>query len=184
MLSKFDYTAPATSREAIADLGLPGTRLLAGGQGLLTAMKLGRLAPPRIVDLRRVAELQGVTETPGGGLRIGAMTTLTRLADVPGISERYPAVAEAATAIADPQVRNRGTVGGTLVDRFTASDLAAALLVHDATVEVAGPGGVRTVALSDFYTPDGPDLASADIVVAVGLPAPAHGVRTAYERRG
>lgn len=183
MLSRFDYTAPATSREAVADLGLPGTRPLAGGQGLLTAMKLGRLAPPRIVDLRRIPELQGVTESAGGGLRIGAMTTLTQLADVPGLAERYPALAEAAGAIADPQVRNRGTVGGSLVDRFTASDLAAALLVHDATVDVIGAAGARTVALTDFYTPDGPDLAAADIVVAVHVPAPVAGRRTAYERR-
>jgi carbon-monoxide dehydrogenase medium subunit len=183
MLSKFDYTAPATSHEAIADLGLPGTRPLAGGQGLLTAMKLGRLKPPRIVDLRRIPELQGVTESAGGGLRIGAMTTLTQLADVPGLPQHYPALATAAGAIADPQVRNRGTVGGALVDHFAASDLAAALLVYGATLDVIGAAGRHTVAVADFYTTDGPGLGAADIVAAVNLPAPLAGHRTAYERR-
>jgi len=182
MLSEFDYIAPATMDEAIAALATPGARSLAGGQGLLTAMKLGRLTPPRLVDLRRVADLRGVDRFEDGGLRIGAMTTLTELLDVPGLPKQHPALAQAAGAIADTQIRNRGTVGGTLVDHFAASDLAAVLLICDARLTVAGPAGRRTVPATGFYSPDGPVLDDAEILVSVDVPVVEPTVRVAYER--
>lgn len=182
MLSEFEYVAPTTVDDAIAALATPGARSLAGGQGVLTAMKLGLLAPPRLVDLRRVADLHGVDRSEDGSLRIGAMTTLTELLDVPGLAKQHPALARAAGAIADTQIRNRGTVGGTLVDHFAASDLAAVLLVSGAELTVAGPAGRRTVPATGFYSPDGPLLDDAEILVAVHVPVLDPTVGVAYER--
>jgi carbon-monoxide dehydrogenase medium subunit len=179
----FDYVAPVTVEKAVAALAPPGARALSGGQGLLTAMKLGRTAPTTLVDLGRIGELSGVELLPTGGLRIGAAATLTELAlaltdSVPG----FGALFSAATAIADTQIRNRATVGGSLADRHSASDLAAALLVLSGRVQVAGKPGRRTIALSDFYTPNGPLITESEIIVSVEVPAPEKDLRTVYER--
>ncbi|MFI7603451.1 FAD binding domain-containing protein [Actinoplanes sp. NPDC049681] len=183
MVTEFDYTAPTSVEQAVTALALTGARPLAGGQGVLTAMKLGRTAPRLLVDLSRIDELRGVIPSADGGLRIGAYTTLTDLATtLTGMPSAYDALAEAATAVADTQIRNRATVGGTLAGRHSASDLAAALLVLAGRLTVAGRSGRRTVALTDFYTPDGPLLAHADIIVEVEVPAPEAELRTAYER--
>ncbi|MDY7089907.1 MAG: FAD binding domain-containing protein [Actinomycetota bacterium] len=183
IMTEFDYLAPATVDEAVTALAPIGARALSGGQGLLTAMKLGRTSPATLVDLSRIPELGGVQLLPGGGLRIGAVATLTELAlaltdTVPG----YSALLAAATAIADTQIRNRATVGGSLADRYSASDIAAALLALGGRVQVAGKSGRRTIALNDFYTPTGPLLAESEIIVAVEVPAPEDDLRAVYER--
>jgi aerobic carbon-monoxide dehydrogenase medium subunit len=179
----FTYLAPATVEEAVAALAPIGARALSGGQGLLTAMKLGRTSPTTLVDLGRIPELGGVELLPTGGVRIGAAATLTELALALSDSVTgFGVLLSAATAIADTQIRNRATVGGSLADRYSASDLAAALLVLSGRVQVAGTSGRRTFALSDFYTPDRPLIRESEIIVSVEVPAPEPGLRTAYER--
>jgi aerobic carbon-monoxide dehydrogenase medium subunit len=101
------------------------------------------------------------------------------LADLP---PGYGALLAAATAIADTQIRNRATIGGSLADRYSPSDIAAALLVLRARVLVAGRTGPQMVALTDFYTPDGPVITESEIVVSVEVPAPEEGLQTVYER--
>ena len=183
IMTEFDYRAPTSLPDAVTALAAPGARALSGGQGLLTAMKLGRTAPTRLVDLGRIPELTGIEPQPHGGLRIGAGTTLTELAlALPDLPSGYAALLAAATAIADTQIRNRATVGGSLADRYSASDIAAALLVLAGRVNVAGRSGRRTISLADFYTPDGPVITQSEIIVSVEVPAPEHGLRTAYER--
>lgn len=181
--AEFGYLAPHTVKDAVAALQQGGARALSGGQGLLTSIKLGRAEPTLLVDLGRIPELSGIEVRPDGALRIGAAATLTELAqaldEVPGTGT---ALRAAATAIDDIQIRNRATVGGTLADRSSASDLAAALLVLDGRAHVEGPSGRRVVSLTDFYTPAGPLIAEADIIVAVEVPAPVRGLRSAYER--
>ncbi|MFI5934555.1 FAD binding domain-containing protein [Actinoplanes sp. NPDC051494] len=183
ILTEFAYQVPATVEDAVAALAPAGARALAGGQGVLTAMKLGRIAPAALVDLGRIPELGGIRPVGDGGLRIGAAATLTELAlFLADPAPAYRALFAAATAIADTQIRNRATVGGSLADRYSASDLAAVLLVLGGRLQVAGRTGRRTVSLADFYTPDGPLLTEAEIIVAVEVPAPEAGLRTAYER--
>jgi len=183
IMTEFDYLAPASIDEAVAALAPTGARVLSGGQGLLTAMKLGRTAPVLLVDVGRIPELAGIEFQPDGTLRIGAATTLTELAlAVTDLPAGYAALLAAATAIADTQIRNRATVGGTLADRYSASDIAAALLVLTGRVHVAGRSGRRTISLTDFYTPDGPLITEAEIIVSIEVPAPEHDLRTAYER--
>jgi carbon-monoxide dehydrogenase medium subunit len=183
IMTEFDYRAPTSVPDAVAALAATGARALSGGQGLLTAMKLGRTSPATLVDLGRIPELAGVQLQPDGGLRIGATATLTELAlALTDLAPAYSGLFAAATAIADTQIRNRATVGGSLADRYSPSDIAAALLVLAGRVQVAGKSGRRTVTLSDFYTPDGPLLTDSEFIVAIEVPAPEDDLRTAYER--
>ena len=121
-------------------------KLLAGGHSLIPLMKLRFAAPSLLVDLRRVPGLRGV-ERDNGALRIGAMT---RHADLQERGE-LGLVARAAAAIADQQVRNRGTIGGSLAHGDPAADLGAVLLVADGHVTVQGPAGERTIAADELF---------------------------------
>jgi len=144
----FDYVAPESVDEAIAALaGGEDAKLLAGGHSLLPLMKLRLAVPTRLVDLRRVPGLHGVRPDNGGGYRIGS---LTRHADLQSAGE-LGVVARAASLIADQQVRNRGTIGGSLAHGDPASDLPAVLLASEGHVTVRGSGGERTIAAADLF---------------------------------
>jgi len=146
--AEFDYTAPDTLEEAISALAGGGedAKLLAGGHSLLPLMKLRLATPSLLVDLRKVPGLQGI-QKENGNWRIGAMTPHADLEHTPALG----IFAKAAGTIADPQVRNRGTIGGSLAHGDPASDLPAVLLITDGTVTVQGPGGQRTIAAGDLF---------------------------------
>jgi aerobic carbon-monoxide dehydrogenase medium subunit len=143
----FDYARAGSADEAVALLGQHGddAKLLAGGHSLLPLMKLRLAAPSLLVDLRRVDELRGVS-ADDGVIRFGAMT---RHHDV--ATGNYGLVAAAAATIADQQVRNMGTIGGTLAHGDPASDLPAVLLAAEGSVTIRGSGGDRDVAAADFF---------------------------------
>ncbi|HEY1523959.1 MAG TPA: xanthine dehydrogenase family protein subunit M [Solirubrobacteraceae bacterium] len=167
--AEFDYAAPDTLDEAIRLLGEGGedAKLLAGGHSLLPLMKLRLATPSLLIDLRRVPGLGGV-ERQNGSWRIGAMTphaTLERSPDL-GI------LARAAGTIADPQVRNRGTIGGSLAHGDPASDLPAVLMIAQGSVTLRGPGGERTVDSSEFFQDYLETAVAADeVLTEVQLPA-------------
>jgi carbon-monoxide dehydrogenase medium subunit len=144
----FDYEAPETLDEAIRMLHENGedAKALAGGQSLLPLMKLRFAAPTLLVDLRRIPGLHGV-QRDNGGWRIGAMT---RHADLEEIGE-LGVVARATSLIADQQVRNRGTIGGSLAHGDPASDLPAVVLALEGEVTARGPSGERTIPASDLF---------------------------------
>jgi carbon-monoxide dehydrogenase medium subunit len=144
----FDYAAPDTLDEAIRLLSEGGeeAKLLAGGHSLLPLMKLRLATPSLLVDLRKVPGLEGV-ERQNGGWRIGALTPHATLERSPDLG----VLARAAGTIADPQVRNRGTIGGSLVHGDPAADLPAVLLIAEGSVTLRGPGGERTVEASDLF---------------------------------
>jgi aerobic carbon-monoxide dehydrogenase medium subunit len=167
--AEFDYVAPDTLDEAIQALSDGGedAKLLAGGHSLLPLMKLRLAAPSLLVDLRKVPGMRGI-ERANGGWRIGAMTTHSEVAHTPELG----IVARAAGTIADPQVRNRGTIGGSLVHGDPASDLPAVLLIHEGSVTVRGSGGERTIPAAELFrdyleTAVGPD----EVVTEVSLPS-------------
>jgi aerobic carbon-monoxide dehydrogenase medium subunit len=167
--AEFDYVAPDTLDEAIQALtdGGEDAKLLAGGHSLLPLMKLRLAAPSLLVDLRKVPGLGGI-ERANGGWRIGAMTTHSELQHTPELG----IVAVAAGTIADPQVRNRGTIGGSLVHGDPASDLPAVLLIHEGSVTVRGRGGERTIPAAELFrdyleTAVGPD----EVVTGVNIPS-------------
>jgi carbon-monoxide dehydrogenase medium subunit len=145
---EFDYVAPETLADALSALSGGGedAKVLAGGHSLLPLMKLRLAAPTLLVDLRKVPGLRGV-QRENGQWRIGAMT---RHADMQGNADLGP-VGQATALIADQQVRNRGTIGGSLAHGDPASDLPTVFLACEGTLTVAGPGGTREVAAVDMF---------------------------------
>lgn len=146
--AEFDYAAPESLQEAIAarTAGGEDAKYLAGGHSLLPLMKLRLAAPTLLVDLRNVPGLAGVTRE-NGHWRIGAMTRHTALQD----SHELGAISTVAAGIADQQVRNRGTIGGSLAHGDPASDLTTAFLAYEGTVTATGPSGPREIAATEFF---------------------------------
>jgi aerobic carbon-monoxide dehydrogenase medium subunit len=146
--AEFDYEAPESLEEAVRMLHENGedAKALAGGHSLLPLMKLRLAVPTLLVDLRRIPGLHGVQRN-NGGWRIGAMT---RHADLQGAGE-LGVVSRAASLIADQQVRNRGTIGGSLAHGDPASDLPAVLLALEGEVQVRGPSGERSVPAAELF---------------------------------
>jgi aerobic carbon-monoxide dehydrogenase medium subunit len=145
---EFDYVAPDTLDEALQALSGGGedAKILAGGHSLLPLMKLRLAAPTLLVDIRKVPGLRGA-QRENGQWRIGAMT---RHADLQGKAELGP-VGQATALIADQQVRNRGTIGGSLVHGDPASDLPTVFLACEGSLTVVGSGGTREVAATDMF---------------------------------
>ena len=180
----FDYFAPSTLEEAtrLLEQHGPDAKLLAGGHSLIPLMKL-RLAAPRVlVDLNGVPGLAGIEERDGQ-LRIGAMTRHAQLEASELISDRYPLIADAAAVIADPLVRNRGTIGGSLAHADPAGDLASVMTALRAELVVVGPGGERTVPIDDFlvglFTTA---LEPNEVLTEIRVPSPNGGSGGAYEK--
>ena len=147
--AEFDYTAPDTLEEAIQAVtdGGEDAKLLAGGHSLIPLMKLRLAAPSLLVDLRKVPGLHGI-QRENGSWRIGALTPHAALEHTPDLG----VVARAAGTIADPQVRNRGTIGGSLAHGDPASDLPAVMMICEATVTLQGAGAVqRSVSATDLF---------------------------------
>ena len=149
--SNFDYVRPETLDAALAALAASeDAKVLAGGHSLIPALKL-RLAQPRIlVDISRIAGLNEI-RVSDGMVGIGGMTTHRDIECSEVLREKCPLLAEVAASIGDAQVRNRGTLGGSLVHADPAADWPAAILALDAQMEVAGPDGRRTVKAADFF---------------------------------
>jgi carbon-monoxide dehydrogenase medium subunit len=148
----FDYIRPSTLDEAVRALAEAGedAKPLAGGQSLLPLLRLRMAAPALLVDLGSIDELRGVRDD-GDELVIGAMTTHAMLLAEPLVRTHAGVLADAVATVADRQVRHRGTIGGSLSHADPAADLPAAAVAADATLEVAGPSGRRTVAAADFF---------------------------------
>ena len=165
----FEYAAPDNLTEAIGLLAEGGedAKPLAGGHSLIPLMKLRFAAPSLLVDLRRVPGLVGVSRD-NGEFTVGAMTPHATLEHSPELG----IVARAAGTIADPQVRHRGTIGGSLVHGDPASDLPAVLLAAEGSVNVTGPDGERSIAAADLFQDYMETaVAESEILTQVRLPA-------------
>ena len=189
MIAGFSYLRAKSITDAVSGLSKNNARIHAGGTDLLGCLRDRVFSTDMVVSISGLKELKGIRETPGGGLRIGALTTITEISENRIIRERYPALARAAAGVASPQLRNQGTVGGNLCqkprcwyyrgdfhclrkggDRCYAvagenhyhcilggdrcyivhpSDTAPALVAYRATVHLAGPAGIRIVALDN-----------------------------------
>jgi carbon-monoxide dehydrogenase medium subunit len=147
----FDYLRPRSLNEALAALAAQeDAKLLAGGHSLIPAMKLRFAQPKTLIDLGGVADLSYLRER-NGLIALGAMTTHHDLESSPLLRAQCPLLPEVAAQIGDVQVRNRGTLGGSLVHADPAADWPAAMLALDAVMEIAGPAGRRTVKAADFF---------------------------------
>jgi aerobic carbon-monoxide dehydrogenase medium subunit len=180
----FEYRRPTTVAEAVADLSElgDGARVLAGGQSLVHLMKLRLASPVGLVDLNGIPTLAYVKEEDHE-LKIGAMTRHHDLAQEKVVRDRYPHLAEAAEALGDPQVRNRGTIGGALAHADPASDWGTTLLAAGATVGVAGPKGEREIPMDSFFRESfTTTLSPSEILTEIRLPKARPGMGGAYRK--
>ncbi len=170
--AEFDYEVADSVEHAIELLGTNAeTRLIAGGQSLLPLMKLRLSAPLLLVDLGRVEGLSGVRED-GDTLAIGALTLHEDLHRDATVALRCPLLAHAAGQVGDPQVRHRGTLGGSIAHAAPEGDLPAALLALEGELVVQGPNGTRTVAATDFFVgPFTTALGPQEVLTEVRVPA-------------
>lgn len=172
--ASFEYLAPSGVNEAIALLQQYGedAKLLAGGQSLVPMMKL-RLARPRyLIDLNRIPNLNAIREQRGH-IYVGAMTRHVEIEDSSLIREKLPMLCEAARQIADTQVRNRGTLGGSLAEADPSGDWGPVALALKAEMKCVGPKGERRIAAADFFTfAYTSALESQEILTEVIFPVP------------
>ncbi len=178
----FDYSAPGDLKEALALLAGGNAKVLAGGMSLIPLMKLRLADPERLVDLRRIAELNAIREQ-AGELRIGAMATHFEVESSALVRGRAPLLAETASHIGDVQVRNCGTIGGSVAHSDPAADYPAALCALEARVRLVSSGSDRTLAIGDFLV----DLFTTalepgEIVREIIIPAEAAGVGSSYQK--
>ena len=181
---RFDYHAPKTVGEAVALLGQLGSdaKLLAGGHSLLPMMKLRFAQPAHLIDINRIPELRGIREK-GGTIVIGAMTVENELINSPLLQAKVPLLCEAAKLIADPQVRNRGTIGGDIAHGDPGNDHPALSIVIDASFVLEGPNGRRTVAADGFFLGTYmTQLEENEVMCEIHVPAFAAGTGYAYEK--
>ncbi len=179
----FEYAAAGSSGEALDLLARYGedAKLLAGGHSLVPMMKLRLAAPSALVDIGRAADLAGVREDDGE-LVIGAVTTHAEVAASRLVRSRAPLLAHAAARIGDPQIRHRGTIGGSLAHADPAADLPMALLALDGSVELRSPRGTRVVPGGEFFTGYFETaLAPDELLTAVRIPAAA-GIAWGYQK--
>src|SRR5215470_2684366 len=178
--ASFDYVRPASVDEAVALLKKHGdeAKVLAGGHSLIPAMKL-RLARPKVVlDIARIAALSYVRQS-GDTIAIGATTTHYEIETSKALREKSPLLPETASHIGDVQVRNKGTIGGSLVHADPAADYPAAVLALDAEIVLAGPRGRRSVGVANFFI-DLLQTAVAPDEILIEIRVPVTGKTVAY----
>jgi carbon-monoxide dehydrogenase medium subunit len=176
----FDYHAPRSVGDAIQLLGSLGgdAKLLAGGHSLLPMMKLRFAQPAHLIDLNRIDALRGIRED-GTTVVIGAMTVENELIRSPVLREKVPLLPEAARQIGDPQVRNRGTIGGDIAHGDPGNDHPALSIALDAVFVLEGPKGRREAKADGFFQGTYmTDMAEDEILVEIRVPA--FGPKTGY----
>ena len=168
--TQFEYRRAASVDEAIKMLQ-SGGKLIAGGHSLVPLMKLRLSEPGALIDIARIPGLSGIREKDGK-IEIGAATVHNDVAASALLREKCPAIADAAGEIGDPQVRNRGTLGGSLAHSDPSADYPAVILALDADINLKGPKGARTVKASAFFQDlFTVDLAGDELIVSVTIAA-------------
>ena len=177
----FDYQKAKTVDEAIAALS-GDVKILAGGHSLIPAMKLRMNRPSKLVDITGLSALKGIKEEDGE-IVIGAATTHADIGYDKLIKNKLPFFAETAAVIGDLQVRNHGTIGGSLAHADPAADWPALVLAADAAIEVQSSNGKRRIKAADFFTGlFSTALQDKEIITAIRIPIPAEGTKTSYQK--
>ncbi len=185
-LREFAYFEPADLDEAVGILAEAGAgaRPLAGGTDLVVDMKMGRMRPPTVVNLKHIPGLEGVRRDDGG-TRIGALTKVRTIAVSSLIQEQHRALADAAGVLAPPPVRALATIGGNLGRASPASDLAPPLIVHKAIAAIESGDGSRDEPVENLFVgPGATTLSSHDIITSVFVPDSAPGFGSAHLKIG
>ena len=182
--ARFEYEVAESVEHAVELLGSrEDAKLLAGGHSLLPAMRLRIARPSLLVDVGRLRDLVYVRED-SGGIAIGALTRHAALARNPVLREHCAVVADAAAGIGDPQVRHRGTIGGSVAHGDPASDLPTVLLALGAELVARGPAGERRIAAADFFTGTfATALGPQDVLTEIRVPTSSAGAYLKFHRR-
>ncbi|HEU5303675.1 MAG TPA: xanthine dehydrogenase family protein subunit M [Gemmatimonadales bacterium] len=179
--TSFEYVRAESLKDALRALDDGnGTKVIAGGHSLLPIMKFRLAQPTRLVDISRLEDLKGISEK-GRGARIGAGTTYREVLESKVLRERFPLIVEATHTIGDLQVRNRGTIGGSLAHADPASDMPAVMLALDATFNLRSKSGKRSVKAREFFQgPFTTALAGDELLTDIVLPPLPAGSGSAY----
>ena len=172
-MKDFEYVTPKTLREAIAQLSEKNgnARVLAGGTDLIVQMRIKRIQPERVVDIKKIPEVNELTYGPKRGLRVGAAVPCWRLYNDPGVLERYPGLIDSASIIGGIQIQGRATLGGNLCNSSPSADSTPTMIAYGATCEIVGPNGKRQVPVAEFCTGPGKNvLTPGELLVAVTFP--------------
>jgi aerobic carbon-monoxide dehydrogenase medium subunit len=181
---QFDYVAPSTLAEAISLLQTHGdeAKILSGGHSLIPMMKLRFASPEILIDINNIPGLAHINEE-AGVVKIGALTREVELEHSDLLKKHFPIFADVTKQIADPQVRNRGTIGGNLAHGDAANDHPAVMLALNATIVATGPNGVRSIPIDGFF--HGfyqTELQHGDILTEIQIPIPPKGTGSAYHK--
>ena len=178
----FEYSVPTTLSEALGLLADGSAKVLAGGMSLIPLMKLRLAAPEHVVDMGRIPGLNEITRT-ADGIHIGAMATHYQVESSPVLRADCPLLAETASHIGDVQVRNMGTVGGSIAHCDPAADYPAALFALEAQVRLASKSGERTLPFADFLVDTFTTaLEPGEIVTGIVVPVESSGVGVSYQK--
>lgn len=182
-LPRFDHLEPKTVEEACSLLSKykGKAKVIAGGTDLLPAMRNREVTPAYIINVRSIPNLDYIHYTDAEGLKIGALATLYDIESSPIIREKFPMVADAASKIGTPQVRNMGTIGGNLCNAAPSADTAPPLIGLEAKAKINGPNGERVIALEEFFIGPGENALQADeILTEIQIPNPPPHTRGVY----
>lgn len=178
------YTRIASERQLIERLREPGAVILCGGTDLLVRMRSGLATPEHLLDISDLRALRGIRDS-GGFIEIGAATPESDLLSSPLVRERLPLLTAALSALGSIQIRNRGTLGGNLVNASPAADSAIPLLSYDAKLVLRSASGERTVDTLGFFVGPGKTiLNNGEYVRTVSIPLPERDHRTFYHKVG
>jgi len=181
---QFEYESPSTLAEAISFLQKYGeeAKILSGGHSLIPMMKLRFASPEYLIDINNIPGLSYIKEE-GGMVKIGALTRETEIEHSDLLKKYFPIFSDVTKLIADPQVRNRGTIGGNLAHGDAANDHPAAMLALNATVIATGPNGVRSIPIDEFFFGFYQTaLQHGDILTEIQIPIPPKGTGNAYHK--
>ena len=181
--AQFEHHEPTTLEEAVSLLGsLDEPAILAGGQSLIPMMRFRLARPETVIDLNRIEELDFLEESDGS-LRIGALCRHVDVEESDLIAETYGSFFDAAPLVADPQIRNRGTVVGSVAQSDPKGDWGTVLLAHDGEVVANGPDGERTIPAEEFFLlPYDNMLDETELITELRVPVPTEGEGSAYHK--
>jgi len=174
-LKDFEYAAATSVDEAVSLLAArgPGARILAGGTDIIVQLREGLRAADLVLDVKKIPELTRLDFEPKRGLRLGAAVPCYRIYEDMVIAAAYPALADSARIIGGWQIQSRASIGGNLCNSSPAADSIPSLIVLDATCQIAGPTGRRTVPVAQFCTAPGKNvLGRGEFLVSLDFPAP------------
>ncbi len=183
LLPNFHYFAPANLGEALSLLGEYNqeAKIFAGGTDLIPKMKLRRLVPKYLINIKKIIAMNYIHYDEKRGLTIGALTSIQAIRDSKTVVKKFGALGEAAGLVATTQIRNIGTIGGNLCNASPASDLAPTLMVLDAKARVISTNGERLVEIGNFFTGPGKTVLKPDeILVELQIPVPPPGSGGTY----